>query len=189
MNESPRLLILGFMVKRDSPFRARDVVNGTKLSRQLVKYHLDVMVDQGLIEKFDKTYNINSKEEVIDAFINSGVDTSRNTEITDTELLDSEQVKFFNNRIQAYIALKCLGYPNYHLIRKATVESINAAIESLENGKKRLNNAQMTTGSARKYLDSIGEANLNGLYNLVVRFTGTTKEEWNEWLAALEDED
>ena len=175
---SGKAQIIGAILKLDRPFKASTIVQMTGLSRQLVFNHMKRMVEEGHLEKIDKSYVTRNKEELLNSLVEQ-------SERIETSLPQPggffTSVNGINRMAESAVAARILDLPMSGEYRDSMIQKCDDSIKVLKQLRKYLTNATKSEGSARKFFKKLDDEQL---YNVWKEFAGECHEE----IAVDEDE-
>lgn len=141
------LVVLAFVAKQDGLFKASDVFAETGLERPLVYYHLNRLVEKGLIEKAGSSYCVLDRDRLIEA-IAYGNTRKKFTEASDTIIFKNS--KELNRTINSALRAKAMVLPGSRELKDEINNSIDKTIDALKAAKRLLNSRQIKPQKAKK---------------------------------------
>lgn len=129
-----KMQILAWLMKYgDRTFRARNVVEGTGLSRQLVHNHLVKFVESGLLQKEENFYIVLDKETLVDAMVSSADSSRRDSNRSYPTVLFGEvstrKMQQCSKEITQAVAM---GLPDSKELKNAYLQDLDNTIRSLK---------------------------------------------------------
>lgn len=146
MNET-RLVVLTSILKQTRPFRLVDIVNDTGINSSNLSFHMNKLVDGGLVDKFGTTYSIANQEALVDTL--SSLKSKRpQREIVNTEFYRDagDLLDFVNDLLMA----KTLSLPMEQELRRAAVAEITKTVDVFNELKRKLQRDTYSRNKAKK---------------------------------------
>lgn len=147
MSAEGKLTVLYYVAKQDKLFTAAEVCSITGLERQLVYYHLNKFVEQGLIEKAGTNYCVLDRDKLVET-IAFGANPMREKKARNSRIFKNADT--LNEVIESCILAKTLTLAGSRELKERLNEEINQTISSLKNAKRGLNTRQISQKKARR---------------------------------------
>lgn len=146
-----RMNVVSAVLKIDRPFRAATVVDMVGLERQLVWYHLNELVKEGLLEKTGRVYQINSREDLLDSLVELTNQTSV-SKMTPSKTMFGFDADWWNSLAEFTVLGKGLHDELSLEMRNHLIRKIEDTINELKQLRKFVNAAQRSEESAARKL-------------------------------------
>ncbi len=180
-----KLQVIGAILRIDRPFRPPNVVEMTGLDRQLVRYHLNNFVTEGVLDRHDKYYSLVDKERLILLMteISDKVDVSK---MNPTMLYNRERTDYLNRVAEYIVCLRVLDPELGGNSRELLAKGIDDTEKELKRLRKFLMNSERSEASAAKKLK--GQAVMDTYEDIkTLMSTWTTKYDKREWIEAVKE--
>lgn len=179
--QNGKVLIYGEVLKHEKPFKAVHIYTDVGLSRQLVNYHLQVMVEAGLVQKDGVYYTVKDKVALIDELMSS--------ETTKHELLNDQPQflidrKRLNDIVEFNVFARCAKLPAFSNQQSAINLEIDKAISALKQLKRYLNGKQYGDTAVQDWIDETGMAGVWKKLKASCLEEGISEEKFEELLLA-----
>lgn len=178
-----RLQIVSSILKIDRPFRAATVTDMLALDRQLIRYHLMQMVNEGLLEKTGRVYQMADKEKLFDSLVEIADKVSTNKMEAAGTLLSKHDVDGLNSLAESIVCARTFHNGMGLDAKDAMIKKLDKTMRELKQLRKFLNAGERSETSAAKKL----RGKLDEVYEAWVTNLGivpsVSRQAWKESLA------
>lgn len=183
MQQNGKLIIAAYLAKNpDRMLRQRNVSDATGLSRQLVKYHMDSLVEDGAIERVagGNYYKVTAPDTLVDLLLTGDRAKNLPRKMRETKYVtDEEVIGFFNDQLKLYLALKSLKFDHHGDIRSHLVSRLNETIDHFTELRKFVQNAGTTTELvAAKIIRKYGYGEASRILDPLIPINKNDAEAW-----------
>jgi hypothetical protein len=145
-----KLQIIGSILKLNRPFRIPHIMQVTGIDRNLTRYHISALTQQGMLEKIDKSYVMRDREALLSSLLEES-EKSHVAKMKSKGFVGDATVFKQNLYAETVIAGKVLGLPCMEDVKTAYLRKIDETINEFKNLRKYLTTASKTDGSAAKF--------------------------------------
>lgn len=169
-HENTRAMIIGSIMKRNGiPFKAKNVIEATGLSKQNVAYHLNKLVEMAVLEKTGTNYSVVDAERIIDVLVKTS-DKAPATRAYDTIALSEISPTQLNQIMVTIARARAMKLPDSAETKAAVIDDINQSIRSLQQAKKWLTSYMPEMMTARRAIKKDFEGFIKGYSNVLALY-------------------
>jgi hypothetical protein len=140
----------------DELIRASYLTAGLGISKQLVYYHLNQLVEQGILEKAGSRYALADKNKLIDVMMNANENNGNLKRSEKTSFLPQVYVESLQRVVDETLLCRAMDLPESLAVKTHVANEIQKTIDTLKKERHYLLNKQITVGSARKTIRTKG---------------------------------